>query len=435
MRVLSKAERLLAAEGTTFSNSFASYPLCCPSRATYLTGQYAHNHGVLFNHPPNGGYQDFYGQDTTFPVALQRAGYTTIHIGKYLNGYGLMDSTEVPPGWSDWQASIDPSTYMYFGYTLNVNGTPREYGRDNADYQTDVYAQKAEAAIKRAAGRKEPFFLDVAFTAPHAAVPETDQADASPGTIATPVPAARHAGEFELEPLPKPPSFDEQDMSDKPAFMQYRPLFDSKVDEEIATNYRRELESLLSVDDAVVRVIRALRDAGELDETIVIFTSDNGMFHGEHRIQFGKFLVYEPSVRVPLIIRGPRMARGVTNTSLVANVDLAPTILDFAKAEPLRTVDGRSLVPLMSGSSTRFDRSIVLESGPNGGPLLPVYHAVRTQRYVYVEYETGDRELYDLQVDPYELDNRSGDPAIAQVERDLAARLARLRDCAGSACT
>ena len=436
MRVLPKVKRLLADEGTTFTHSFSSYPLCCPSRATYLTGQYAHNHGVLNNHPPYGGFQEFHDQSTTFPVALQQAGYRTIHIGKYLNGYGLKNPTEIPPGWSDWQASVDPSTYFYFGYTLNENGKLHKYSHRARDYQTDVYARKADAAISNAAKRNKPFFLNVAFTAPHGAVPETaGPSTLSPGTIPTPTPAPRYRHKFDHEPLPRPPSFDEQDMSDKPAFMQRRGVFYIKIAERIANNYRRELDSLQSVDDAVDRIVKTLRDTKQLDNTVIIFTSDNGFFHGEHRMPFGKFLVYEPSVRVPLVIRGPGLGRGLSNDTLVANIDLAPTILDLAGATPLRLPDGRSLVPLMNGSEASFDRPILLESGPGGGPFTPVYHAVRTPRYVYVEYDTGDRELYDLQADPYELDNRVADPAMAQVELDLAVQLGRLKSCAGPSCS
>ncbi len=437
MRVLPKVKRLLADEGTTFTHSFASYPLCCPSRATYLTGQYAHNHGVLFNSPPYGGFQEFHNQSTTLPVALQQAGYRTIHIGKYLNGYGRENATEVPPGWSDWHASVDPSTYTYFGYTLNNNGKLHKYGHRARDYQTDVYAGKAEAAIKDAAHRKEPFFLNVAFTAPHGAVAETDGCKLGFGcaTIPTPTPAPRYEHKFDHERLPRPPSFDEKDMSDKPAIMQRHRVFYIKTAEQITNNYRRELDSLQSVDDAVERVVKALRDTKQLDNTVIMFTSDNGFFHGEQRISFGKFLVYEPSVRVPLVIRGPGLGRGLSNDTLVANIDLAPTILELAQATPLRQMDGRSLVPLMNGSEARFDRSILLESGPGGGPFSPVYHAVRTPRYVYVEYDTGDRELYDLQADPYELDNRVADPAMAQVELDLAVQLGRLKSCAGPSCS
>jgi N-acetylglucosamine-6-sulfatase len=436
MRVLPKVKQLLADEGTTFTHSFSSYPLCCPSRVTYLTGQYAHNHGVLFNHPPYGGFDKFRHQDTTFPVALQKAGYRTIHIGKYLNGYGLKDPTGIPPGWSDWHASVDPSTYRYFDYTLNNNGTLHKYGRSAQDYQTDVYTRMAEAAIKDAAHRSEPFFLNVAFLAPHAAVPETaGPAKLLPGTIPTPTPAPRYLHTFDREPFPRPPSFDEKDMSDKPKFLQRRPVFYPKVGERIADNYRRELETLQSVDDAVDGIVRTLRETKQLDNTVILFTSDNGFFHGEHRIQWGKFFVYEPSVRVPLVIRGPGMGRGLSNDTLVANIDLAPTILALAHATPLRRMDGRSLVPLLDGSAKSFDRPILLESGPGGGALNPVYHAIRTPRYVYVEYDTGDRELYDLQVDPYELDNRASDPAMAPVRTELAAKLAQLKSCAGRSCS
>lgn len=423
LRVMSNVKRLLAARGTTFARSFTVYPQCCPSRASFLTGQYAHNHGVLGNSPPAGGYAKL-NHSNTLPVWLQDAGYYTTHIGKYLNGYGAVDPLEIPPGWSEWHGSVDPSTYRYTGYTLNEDETLTTYSR----YQTDVYAAKAVDVIRRRAPLARPFFLWVAFLAPHQGEP-ADPDDPGAG-IGTPSPAPRHRDAFASKPLPRPPSFNEANVSDKPPGIRSRVRLPPVRVAAIRENYQQELETLLAVDRAVTWIVRALRESGELGNTFVIFTSDNGFFHGEHRIAQGKNLPYEPAIRVPLVVRGPGVPAGRRLTKRVANIDLAPTIVDAADAQAGRIMDGRSLLPLFAHPGRPLGRDLLVERGPGEDP----YAAIRTGHYLYVEYESGARELYDLDRDPYELRSRHADPAYARVRRDLAERLDHLRTCRGAAC-
>jgi len=422
LRVMTNVRTLLQAQGTTFSTNFASYPLCCPSRSTFLTGQYAHNHGVLSNMAPTGGYTKL-DHTNTLPVWLQRAGYHTVHIGKYLNGYRQGVTPDLPPGWSEWYGSYDPSTYSFYGYTLNENGKPVTYGNDPASYQADVYTAKAVDAVRRLAPKAQPFFLSVAYLAPHAGGPR--EAD-DPRGMGTPVPAPRHKDRFASEPLPTPPSFNEADVSDKPARIANRPLLGPQRIAAVTENYRQRLESLLAVDEGLAAIVGALRVSGELERTLIVFTSDNGFFHGEHRVPSGKVLVYEPSVRVPLVLRGPGVPRGRVDSRLVANVDLAPTILGAADAKAGRKLDGRSLLVLLAKQNEGRKRDILLETQE--------YAAIRTPRYVWVEYTTGERELYDLQRDSDQLESRHADPSYAAIRAELARRLARLRRCAGSAC-
>ncbi|MGH3995387.1 MAG: sulfatase family protein, partial [Pseudonocardiaceae bacterium] len=315
MRVMGGVRSVLGAEGTTFQRAFVSNPLCCPSRATLYTGQYTHNHGVIGNRPPEGGYGRL-DKSEWLPVWLQRAGYHTVHIGKFMNGYG-QDSppTEVPPGWDEWYTSVDPSTYSFTGYELNENGVVTAY----PTYSTDEYSQRAVDAVGRLAPSAEPFFLSVAFLAPHSGGP-SDPDD--PAGLATPMPAPRHRDRFAGEPLPATPAFDEADVSDKPSFVRRRPRLSDEREAAIGEMYQQELESLLAVDDGIVRVVDALRASGELENTLIVFTSDNGFFHGEHRIPYGKVMVYEPSIRVPLILRGPGVPAGASNPAFVSNVDL-----------------------------------------------------------------------------------------------------------------
>ena len=424
MRVMANVRSLLAKHGTTFATNFASFPLCCPSRSTFITGQYAHNHTVMGNAAPSGGYEKLVPtHGNTLPAWLQQAGYTTVHLGKYLNGYGRTRPTEIPPGWSEWYGSTDPSTYRFYNYTLNENGRLVTYGTGAANYQTDVYNRKAVDLVRRLAPSSKPFFLSVAFLAPHSGGPRDSDDPANP---ASPSPAPRHRNAFANQPLPAPPSLNEADMSDKPAAMRRRALLTNARLNAIRENYQQRLESLLAVDEAVRDILSALSATGELDRTLVIYTSDNGFFHGEHRVPAGKVLVYEPSVRVPLIIRGPGIPRGIERTNLVANVDLAATILDAARARPGRKLDGRSLLPFARDRLRRSGRDILLET--------TTYSAIRTPRHVFVQHSTGEQELYDLQTDPHQLTSLHADARYAALKNELARRLNALRVCAGDLC-
>jgi N-acetylglucosamine-6-sulfatase len=424
---MQNVQQLLVQQGTTFTNSFVSLSECCPSRATYLTGQYPHNHGVLTSWAPKGGYYAFQGQDNTLPVWLSNAGYDTAHIGKYLNGYGSKDPYEIPPGWQEWYGSVDPSTYQMYGYTLNENGTLRTYGTDPSDYQTDVYTGKAVDYIQRHAPLSEPFFLSIAPLAPHGEWPFH-----SPD----PRPAPRDLGYFASEPLPKPPSFNELYVNDKPAYIRAHPRFTSDDIDQITAHYRARLESLLAVDDLVGSIVQALGEEGELDNTLIIFTSDNGFMRGQHRIKSGKVVPYEESIRVPLVIRGPGIPAGARVDPLVSNIDWAPTIVDAAGASPGRVIDGISLLPVARDPTTAPNRTLLVEQHRATTITTdpPRFSAIRTRRYLYVEYATGEREFYDLTTDPYEVRSLHNDPSTGITRALLAKRLATLRTCAGSTC-
>ncbi|HSU85056.1 MAG TPA: sulfatase [Thermoanaerobaculia bacterium] len=423
MRVLPKTLALLGAKGTTFDNSFVDVSLCCPSRSTFLTGQYAHNHGVQANGGPHGGYIHL-DHSNTLPVWLQEAGYYTAHVGKYLNNYGV-DSPAPPPGWSRWFGLIDPSTYRMYGYRVSDGGTPVSYMESPKDYQTDVLAAKAEEILRSRAGTGQPFFLTVAPIAPHLE---------RLGHRQTPPRAApRHRGRFATELLPAEASFNEGDMTDKPAHVRGLPPFTPERRALITETYRAELASLLAVDDLVERLVKVLDATGQLDRTVILFTSDNGFFLGEHRILEGKYLPYEESIRVPLIIRGGGFPAGAHVARMVSNVDLAPTIVALTGAKARRTMDGRPLLPLALDPNQGKDRTLLIE-GYGQGKGKPPFTAARDPRWFYAEYKNGDRELYDLQSDPAELRSLHADPASAAVRQDLAKRLARLRTCSGASC-
>ena len=419
MAVMPAVRRLIVRPGAWFARSFASFPLCCPSRATFLTGQYAHNHGVLDNRPPRGGYYKLDSSET-LPVWLQRAGYETAHIGKYLNGYGTLRPREVPPGWDEWNAVIDPTTYYYRGYVLNENGRivrPRRY-------QTDEMTARALRFLRRA---EPPFFLSLAYLAPH-----DDRRGGRCADSAKPAP--RHAGRFARVPMPRPPSFGERDMSDKPSFLRSLPFGPFEIG-YVERQWRCRRESLLAVDEGVERIVAALRRGGELDDTLIVFTSDNGYFLGEHRLPDEKINVYEEGVRVPLAIRAPGVPAGPRVPDPVANVDLAPTILDAAGTEAGLKMDGRSLLPLARRPGRHMNRPILLENlaRPYERRFTP-YTAVRFGAFLYAEYVNGERELYDLRRDPSQLRSIHRRRGYADFRFDLARLLRRLRACHGRMC-
>jgi N-acetylglucosamine-6-sulfatase len=428
MRAMPRTQALIGDEGTTFANSFVSLSLCCPSRSTLLTGRYAHNHGVLDIVPPFGGYERLDGRET-LPVWLQRAGYATVLIGKYLNRYGRRDPTEIPPGWTEWHGLVDPSTYRYYGYTINDDGLPTKHGSAPFEYQTDVLTRQAEDVIERRAPSPQPFFLWLTYVAPHNGLPREPQ---DPPELSTPVAALRHQAMFSTTRFPRAPSFDERDVRDKPPAMRGRPRLSWQMQWAIDEHYRQELQSLQAVDEGVEAVIDALRRSGELDDTLVIFTSDNGFLHGEHRVPTGKVLPYEESIRVPLLMRGPDVPRGAVREQLVANVDIAPTVLEAAGATAPWVPDGESLFGFLRDPFLETSRDILIE-GPArrlSGRLR--FTGLRTRDRLYVERDTGERELYDLRGDPYELRNLA---TRQRLEADtLSRRLAVLRRCVGMTC-
>jgi N-acetylglucosamine-6-sulfatase len=439
LRVMETVRRELVARGTSFERAYATLPQCCPSRATLLTGQYAHNNGVRGNEPELGGYAHL---DTSETIAtwLDEAGYETAWVGKFLNGYGEPDKsqvsgeaalTDVPDGWDRWWVPVDHTEAMMYGYALNENGAVRRYGTTSDDYQTDVLARKASGFVREAAGGRDPFLLVVAPTAPH------KESDTRIGPSLVPArdprPATRHLGAFADEPLPRPPSFADPDLADQPLARRLVAKYAGKPHglsvPELVSSYRSRLESLLAVDDLVRRLLAELRRRGELERTLVIFTSDQGFVLGEHGL-VGKQLPYEESVRVPLVVRGPGIEAGRQVDVPVANVDLAPTIVDAADASAGIQLDGISLLPSLREGGGPAARSILLE----GFEELP-FAAVRTPgAHAYIETGRGEQELYDLDADPYQRRNLAALPRYAALRDRLAAHLDELRDCAGPDC-
>jgi N-acetylglucosamine-6-sulfatase len=417
----------LGAHGTTFANSYVSDPLCCPSRATFLTGQYAHNHHVISVELPN-GYNGL-NHANTLPVWLRQARYRTAMVGKYLNGYGLndgipepvSDAREIPPGWNQWFALTSGSDQRRYRYKLNENGKLNYYGSGGKNYVTDVLSSKANALIRDWAPNPKPFFLWFTPTAPHG------EAGRPFNTTRDPEPALRYYGRFGEIQAPRTPSFDEADVSDKPQVIRNEPPLSQDTIDDIDRRYRGRLESLLSVDEEVGRIIRLLKKSHDLRRTYIIFTSDNGLQLGAHRVVFKSYL-YEESERVPLIIRGPGIPEATTQQQLVSNVDLAPTIAEITHARPSLAMDGISLVPLANNPAAGVGRDLLFESYDFNA------FGIRRGDWVYNQYPNGDDELYDLRSDPFELESQHANPVNQSLRALLALRLKQLETCAGATC-
>jgi len=419
---------LIADHGVTFTNSFVSLSQCCPSRATFLTGQYAHNHGVLTTQPPFGGFPAFHDRQS-LAVWLQRAGYRTALVGKYFNKYGKTNASYVPPGWTDWHGLEGSSVYHYQGFQINDNGHVRSYP---GQYQSDVLEGLDQRFVRTSAHRRKPFFLWATFVAPHIGTPHDLLAPARQHMA---VPLSIFDNPFLGIDMPRSPAFNEADVSDKPRAIRRHPLITPSQQAVLQTVWAHRQEALMSVDEDVVRLFRTLRATHTLRNTLVIFTSDNGYMIGDHRVQDGKVLPYEASIRVPLVMRGPGIPHDVTRDEPVWNGDLAPTIVAATGARPAWAMDGESLLPFARSSSLFSDRAILLEGPPHSRTLSDLeFTGLRTKHHVYVRYHDGEAELYDLDRDPYELRNLAGRPADLTLERHLAHRLDRLRHCSGPEC-
>jgi arylsulfatase A-like enzyme len=471
LRWMPKTQQLIAGAGARFTNSFAPYPLCCPARASFLSGQYTHNHGVWSHHAPY-GFSAF-DDTSTLPVWLQEAGYRTLFLGKYLNGYGKQPTPDgqpstlyVPPGWSDWRGAVDGSglppddpleggTYRYWDTTLNVNGQLEPHP---GEYQTKMLGRQSVSLIQAYAPASEPFFLWASYVAPHHGRPGEDddpppvpRDDGKTTHIVTPAVPAEARGRFD-DVIVKPDGLpSEGDVSDKPAFIRRLPPINELEEAAMLEAARQRAEAVSVVDDQVADTIEALRDTGELDNTLVMFTSDNGYFQGEHRMRQGKTLPYEPSLSTPLLIRGPGIPQGVTRSSPFLSIDFAPTILEAAGAPLPASIDGQPRLGVARNGGDGWKRPVLTETGPRGtvtgagdaGPPLeakpaaddkPYSVGVRVARFLYVEHLSDERELYDMRRDPGQRRNVVDHEAYDKERQRLAKILQDLRTCAGDEC-
>jgi arylsulfatase A-like enzyme len=412
LKYMPKTYSLLGGDqGMRFENAVVSLPLCCPSRATIMRGQYAHNTGVWYNqNAPDAGwpaYKNNGNEQDNIATRLHNAGYRTGLFGKYLNEY---DASAVPPGWDDWFAfKQGGNLHQYLDYRVNDNGTIKYFGTGESDYSTDVLRSETQSFIGASVDAGKPFFAYVAPMAPHEPA----------------IPAPRHENAFNGEQAPRLPSFNEEDVSDKPPWIQSLPTLTATDIAQIDARHENRVESLQAADELVDAVVTKLNNDRVLNNTYIVFTSDNGWQHGEHRIQSGKLQPYEESIHMPLLVRGPGVQAGTTTDKLTLNTDFFPTFTDLAGVTTPAYVDGRSLRPLLEGSTTTTWRTAVLLEQRS-------YRGIRTSDGLkYIEHERGSKELYNLNADPYELSNTYN---ATSPPTSLAARLQALKGCEGDSC-
>lgn len=428
--VMPNLKEYLVDEGLTLDPFLITTSVCCPARVTFLRGQYTHNHQVYMNEGLAGGYDKFYArqlESSTVGTWLQAAGYRTAYIGKYLNAFPFREAREyIPPGWTDWFVPARGRPYTGFNYTLNENGHHVAYGEGEQEYITDVMTEHALEVIRQAGKDSEPLFLFLSYYPPH-----------EPAT-----PAPRHAQLFLDAQAPRIPNFNPESVEGKPGFVTNNPVLDEETLAAIDERHRLRLQSLQSVDEAIARLVAELTAAGLLENTFIIFTSDNGFHLGQHRLRWGKASPYEEDIRVPFVIRGPGISAGeFLQDYLASNVDFGPTIADLVGVQPPAYVDGRSLVPLFFAASrpnpADWRQGVLIEffghRSDDTGVIAPVYQGIRTLEYMYLEHDDGTVELYDLATDPYQLSNLAGgtDPDVLSV---FAAWLKRLAACSAAEC-
>ena len=424
LRWMPVVRRLLTDQGVSYDRALSAHPLCCPARAAILTGQYAQNNGVKSNQAPY-NYEAFQ-QDTALPVWLQNAGYRTAFTGKYLNGFGTNGPRQ--PGWDWWDPTMI-GQYAYTPFQMYNNGDPQWYPHIN---NVDYINERVTTLVDEWAGSDRPFFIWASQVAPHGAhVGSGSDLDSA----AQALPPERYANAFPRAQSPSldDPAYAESDVSDKNAIVRSKDVAPRDKVNEI---FRSRIRSLQAVDDGVEQLVAELRETGELDDTYIMFTSDNGFLLGEHNL-ITKNVPYRQSLRVPLVIRGPGIPAGEVRRQYAEMIDLAPTIADIAGATPLVRVDGVSLL----GSLTADDplrNTILIQAGPSkqtdDGGAGWWWRGVTTDRYTYADfYGEGLVELYDHLRDPAETTNVSGDPRYAGVESELRRRLELLSPCAGPA--
>ena len=411
-------KRLIGDHGVTYKNFLSPHPLCCPARAELLTGQYAQNNGVHHNTGPWGGWEAFEAFDPGKNIGLwmQQAGYNTAFVGKFLNGY---DGTGVPvPGWDVFDPTLR-GTYSPYGITMGNNGHPVRF--DDV-YTTDLVSRRTLHDIREFAKEDEPFFVFSSQIAPHGMNVG--------GRWVPPVPAPRHRELFANARAPSfsDPAYDERNLSDK--YPGYR-VHSGATRVETARNFRRRIQSLQSVDEAVRDTVRNLRRLGELDDTVILFTTDNGYLLGEHD-HYGKNTPWEQALRIPMTVRGPGFAENVVRKQTMTLVDIAPTILDMGGAVATAPQDGRSLLATAADGSAPGYETNLIQGGASDRPWR--FRGVRTRRYTYAEFDNGFVEMYDRKKDPHELRSVAGRAEYAEIQQELQRRTLVLGSCVGPVC-
>ncbi|KAJ3066138.1 hypothetical protein HDU98_010542 [Podochytrium sp. JEL0797] len=446
-------QKYLVDEGTKFEKHFVTTALCCPSRVSILKGQFAHNTNFTDVGPPTGGYDLFLERnldEEALPVWLQRAGYSTHYIGKFINGYGVTNFKHLPDGWDTFEPLVNPWIYNFYHSVFAFNGEePKHYP---GIHQSDVIREKALAILDNATQDDKPFFLYLSPVAPHTEIlfnPGQKKSTELKGAeirMTETIPADRHKDLFPDEIIPRVPSFNSANVTGKPKFIAELPLLSDDVVDTLDHWHRQRLRNLQSVDELLGDVVERLAASGDLDNTYIFYSSDNGYHLGLHRLNAGKTTAYEDDVNVPFLVRGPGVAKGAVRQDVGAHTDLAPTFLKLAGgSQNAYPFDGKPILVHEADFIDTNRESLGVEFWRGHVPeLFPIpfgeentYRSVRVvgngYSYLYTVWCTGLRELYDNVKDPYQLENVYSTAPSNLVAR-LDALLVVLHDCIGDTC-
>jgi len=404
-------------EGALFRNALMTTPLCSPSRASFLTGQYAHTHGITDNVDRSPASHRL----VTFPLLLHQNGYETAFIGKWHMG----NDDSPRPGFDRWVSFKGQGSYI--DPDINEDGRSLK----PKGYITDILSGYTVDFIKRR--HDKPFLVFLAHKAIHPEVMQHGDGSIDLSQAEMFIPAARHARLYEGKTIPRRPNY-KRVPDGKPALQRkigdLPPLGPGTATRDVSILGRQR--SLAAIDEGVGAILKALEANGQLNNTIIVLAGDNGYFYGEHGLSVERRLAYEESIRMPLLIRYPKAVRsGSRRDELALNIDLAPTILDLSGVAVPTATQGRSLVPLFKGAIPAWRDSFLVEyySDKVFPRMLQMgYKAVRTERWKYIHYLEleGMDELYDLKSDPYEMKNVINDPAAAKALEEMKREMNRL---------
>lgn len=466
MKFAPNTRKYIRDRGLDFRNSFSPFPLCCPARASFLLGTYAHNHRVLYHEAPYGFGS--LNDRVTIATRMQGAGYQTAMVGKYLNKYGWQKSKVtgrasehyVPAGWTDWMAGLETpwrrgsgksgNTYDYFNYTQNINGRTVQ---NRGAYSSTLIGNQVQRLISTYHRSSKPFFLWVTPVAPHHGGPyESDdprnvrRANGRLQKIVTPARPNWVKGLFDkwITRAPGQPAKGpaEANVRDKPRNVRNVPETTPREKRALRDAARQRAEAIYAWDKEFGKIVSRLKATGEFENTVLMFTSDNGFYLGEHRQRMGKIKAYEPVIHVPLAIAGPGIGRGARYTP-TTTFDLTATILDIVGAKKLPAMDGSSKAPQIWGPDNGWDTPVVTEGLLTGVRRVDAGHGVprgfttsglRTGRYKLIRYSTGEAELYDLLTDPNELRSVWKDPAYEVVRTEMVRLWYRYKSCKQATC-
>lgn len=425
-----RLQELFVEEGVTLRGALAPNPICVPARSSLMTGQHSHNHGTWNTTADAGHGLEALDEENTLAVWLQEAGYDTFFLGKYPNGY--TDGTVVPPGWTGWRALVDPTTYNFVRPTVSMDGVEEKF----ETYSTTLLSEQSDELLREPGRAEDPWYMWLNYVAPHHGGPDAPDDPAvlypdDPDPVKTTTPEDRDVDTFADLALTDTPNMFEDDVTDKVLVRGTQRTVTEQRRAQLTEAHQQRIESLQSVDRALARTLETLEETGQLDDTYVVLTSDNGYTLGAHNLE-GKLWYFREMSSVPMYVRGPGLEPGTVSDAPVSNVDWAPTFAALAGARPTLEVDGVDVLPWIGSEADR--RVVPIEAYPVKSGSKRLYRGVVVGPWTYVQGRSGQAEVYYRDVDRWELQNLAGDPRYSDQVEELKQLMRSTSTCAGDEC-